>query len=263
MTFPDAPALSVVMTTHHRPLLLERALRSLASQQVQDFEVLVCADESSEATLRAAGRHLRPQDSLIALPGHRGPADTRNFGTRAARGRWVCYLDDDDTFEPGHLARALPLLEQAPSAMHFFNFTRIAEQRDGTTITELRRELVDTGGRDAAHLEVGNFIPNNAFFLPSRIAKCHDFDSRLPSHEDWEHLIGLSRSCDFIHHPQSGPNVHVNEGASRNNDAHRSNGIVLDYLSIYRKWPARSEPVRQARQQTLAHMGINLPASYL
>lgn len=262
-TMPDAPAISVVMSTHHRPHLLRRALQSLQAQSFQDFEVIVCADESSAQTQDAARAGLRPLDSLILLPGHRGPAATRNLGTRVAQGRWICYLDDDDSLEEDYFHRAMEALGHQPGIVHYFNYTWILERREGEAQTELQREIRDTGTQGAQSLEVRNFIPINALFIPAEVAKAHDFDANLGSHEDWDHLIRLARACEFRHHGQTGPNVHVCEGASRNNDALRSGGFVLDYLSIYRKWPSRTDAIRSARRQMLAGHGLDLPEVFL
>ncbi len=253
---------SVVVATHHRPRLLQRALRSLTGQSFQDFEILVCADEATEETLSAAQSVLRPQDSLMALPGHTGPAATRNFGVRAARGRWVCFLDDDDSLGPDYFASAAPLIEAQPLAVHHFDHTLVLESRVDEII-ELRRTRIHSKGRPARALEVHNFIPNNAFFVPAAVAKRHDIDEQLQSHEDWDHLIALSRVCEFVHHGLAGPNVHTSEERSRNKDAKASNSIILDYMSIYRKWPASSGQVRLERREALAALGIDLSPQFL
>ena len=46
----QTPLISVVLTTHFRPQLLARALNSLLAQKVDNFEIIVCADEGSEET---------------------------------------------------------------------------------------------------------------------------------------------------------------------------------------------------------------------
>ena len=45
-----APLFSVIVATHERPALLERALASLAAQTFRDFETIVVSDEPSAAS---------------------------------------------------------------------------------------------------------------------------------------------------------------------------------------------------------------------
>jgi hypothetical protein len=82
------------------------------------------------------------------------------------------------------------------------------------------------------------------------------------SHEDWDWLINLkSRGYDFNFVELScGPNVHIDfSDVTRN----KSPATPLDYLSIYRKWPALDELIRDARAQKLASMGISIEAKFL
>ncbi|HYH65245.1 MAG TPA: glycosyltransferase [Urbifossiella sp.] len=104
---PGAPRVSVVMPVWNAARHLPRALASLRGQTCPDWELLAVddgSDDPSPALLRAAARD-DPRVVALCLPANRGPAAARNAALRRARGEWVTYLDSDDAFEPGHLAR--------------------------------------------------------------------------------------------------------------------------------------------------------------
>lgn len=106
-----APKISVVLTTHLRPHLLPRAMRSVFAQTESDFEVIVVDDNPPEA--RAATVEAlepwrgEPRFRIVTHGEGRNAASARDAGLAAARGLWVTYLDDDDAYVPGKLAAQL------------------------------------------------------------------------------------------------------------------------------------------------------------
>src|SRR5450830_734559 len=98
-----ATLFSIVLTTHLRPKFLERALLSILGQTFADFEIVLVSDESSLGTKEMGMRYLREDDIFLILPNVKGPAETRNAGIHHAKGRYILFLDDDDTFSENFL----------------------------------------------------------------------------------------------------------------------------------------------------------------
>lgn len=88
----DANLLSVVITTKDRPGLLGRALRSVLQQRDVPVDVVV-VDDGSQPPVSPP---VDPRVRLLRNPLARGANAARNAGLAAVRGRWVCFLDDDD-----------------------------------------------------------------------------------------------------------------------------------------------------------------------
>lgn len=105
------PAISVVVPTHNRPVLLAEALASLRAQDFPDWEAIVVDDASTPPVSPDQG------DQRIRVvrqdPG-RGGAAAKNRGIEEARSGIVAYLDDDDLYDPAYLSRALEVLERYP-----------------------------------------------------------------------------------------------------------------------------------------------------
>ncbi len=94
------PLLSIIIPTHNRPQLVMRAVKSALEQTIDELEVIVVDDGSTQPpNLPSDDHRLR----TIRLSKPRGGAAARNVGTEAACGRWVAYLDDDDLLLP-HMA---------------------------------------------------------------------------------------------------------------------------------------------------------------
>lgn len=100
------PLVSVVIPTHDRPEALPRAVASVLAQTMRDLEVVVVDDGSDPPVA------LEP-DPRIRVERHganRGLAASLNTGVRAAQGRWIAQLDDDDLLLPRMLERSLDAL---------------------------------------------------------------------------------------------------------------------------------------------------------
>lgn len=92
MSRPEPPALSIVIPTRDRPMGVRRAVESALGQSRHDLEVIVVDDGSEERVSLPAHDRLR----CVRHAASAGPAGARNAGLRAARGRWIAFLDDDD-----------------------------------------------------------------------------------------------------------------------------------------------------------------------
>lgn len=142
----DVPVVSVIVSTYNRVHYLERALRSVLAQTFADFEVLVCDDASSEdvaGLLAAIGddriRYLRSDANL-------GMAATNVRGYRAARGRYVAHLDDDDEWTPRFLEVLVGKLEQHPECSLAFCDHAVIDG-DSKVDVELSRRGAQEWGR--------------------------------------------------------------------------------------------------------------------
>ena len=119
------PAVSVITPARNAAATLEATIASVAAQTFPDWEMLVADDGSTDATaaIAAAWAAARPAHPPPPRPRRRqgeGPAAARNRAIRAARGRFIAFLDADDRWRPEKLARQLAFMaaEAAP-----FSFT--------------------------------------------------------------------------------------------------------------------------------------------
>ena len=110
------PLLSVVIITRARPELLSACLASVAASRREGMEVLVGINGPEEVSSEAAGRF--PDVRTVPLPGFcRGEA--RNAVAAEARGRWLCFLDDDTVVPAGYFDRLFSLIRDNPEASVF------------------------------------------------------------------------------------------------------------------------------------------------
>jgi hypothetical protein len=95
-----APSFSVVIPTHNRARLVERAVDSALREGA---EVVVVDDASADDTPQAMARLVETQPGVRyeRLAQNRGPCHARNVGIDLATNELVLFLDDDDALMPG------------------------------------------------------------------------------------------------------------------------------------------------------------------
>lgn len=102
---------SVIVPAFCAEAFIARAIASVLAQTVQDFEVIIGADDGQDylAILRAQGIS-DPRLRCVSTGGTgMGSARARNCALSAVKGKWIATLDADDEFFPRHLERLLPL----------------------------------------------------------------------------------------------------------------------------------------------------------
>ena len=105
----EKPLFSVIIPTYDQRLLPE-AVSSVLAQRIADLECIVVDDASPSPV----GGFADSRVTVVRRDRQGGPAAARNTGLRLARGRYVCFLDDDDLYTPDRLNLALEGLQRAP-----------------------------------------------------------------------------------------------------------------------------------------------------
>jgi len=108
---------SCVIPLHNKAPTIRRALRSALAQTHACREILVVDDASEDNGLERVMRLGHPGVRILRRnqPGPGGYA-ARNLAIRAARCRWIAFLDADDFWSPTHLERLIGVLRRRPGA---------------------------------------------------------------------------------------------------------------------------------------------------
>ncbi len=101
---------SVVITTHNRLRLLQRAVQSIYAQTYKDIELIVVDDASDDGT--QAWCEKEPFTYIhISKDESRGGNYARNLGIKASHGEYVSFLDDDDYWLPEKTEKQLGVMK--------------------------------------------------------------------------------------------------------------------------------------------------------
>ncbi len=97
--------IAVVIPVYNGAAFLAEAIDSALAQGDQMLDVLVVDDGSTDASAAVAARYA-PRVRLMQQQ-NRGAAAARNAGVAATAGDFIAFLDADDTWYPGKLAKQL------------------------------------------------------------------------------------------------------------------------------------------------------------
>lgn len=92
--------LSIIIPVYNVEQYLEKCLESIEQQTMKDFEVILVNDGSTDGS-RGICEKYQKRDSRFCLInlGNGGPAHARNVGIKAARGKYLGFVDSDDYIE--------------------------------------------------------------------------------------------------------------------------------------------------------------------
>ena len=95
---------------------LPRSVGSVLAQSFTDWELITVDDGSTDNTLDWLQAHPHPQLRIHIQP-NQGVSAARNAGLAHAQGRYVAFLDADDTWAPDFLTHMVAALETSPDAV--------------------------------------------------------------------------------------------------------------------------------------------------
>lgn len=202
-----APAdlVSIVMrTVGGRPREIHRALQSVATNTWRPLEVVIVyqgPDDGEWADIQALpGEFPALSISPIRNAG-RGDrrAENLNIGWEAAKGRYLGFLDDDDTLEPRHVELLRKAMEDSGRAWAYAQVVLREEDESLQVVAETRPFRRHEFSLKALWEE--NFLPIHSFLIDR--TRLHEslrsmpFCEELDRSEDWDFLLRLA----FHHEP--------------------------------------------------------------
>lgn len=140
------PKVTVYVPCHNYGRYLAEAIESVRSQVLQEWELIVLDDGSSDETSAVAQRYVAQDPQRVRLLRHRLPKGLRQCANRAlalARGEYFVRLDADDYLDESALLVLAGYLDvHRDVALVYPNWTYVAE--DGTHLGVERRKRIGT-----------------------------------------------------------------------------------------------------------------------
>lgn len=98
------PFFSVVIPCYNVENSIEATLQSLQKQTFLDFEIVFVNDGSEDSTLAILNSYNSPVTKRIISQQNLGLGAARNTGIRESNGRYIAFLDGDDSWLPEKLS---------------------------------------------------------------------------------------------------------------------------------------------------------------
>ncbi len=193
------PTVSVVIPVYNRAESITRAIDSVLAQTLDDLEILVVDDASSDATPEIVRQYDDPRVRVFRHETNRGGSAARNTGIEHARGNYVAFLDSDDEWLPQKLEKQVDCLRARSDewVAAYCGFERV---RSGEYKRVRRLLSAIVGTREKNGLEGGVELVDDSLLLRgfstggmstlivtrSVVEAMGGFDESFPRRQDWE-----------------------------------------------------------------------------
>lgn len=106
--------ISIIIPAYNVEKYLSECLDSILSQKVQDYEILIIDDGSTDHTKDIAESYRQKHEDSIWVyeQNNLGPSGARNRGLEEASGEYVLYIDSDDFIGQDTLERLIAKIEK-------------------------------------------------------------------------------------------------------------------------------------------------------
>ncbi|WP_193598471.1 glycosyltransferase family 2 protein [Microbacterium sp. YJN-G] len=198
-----SPRVSVIVRTKDRADFLTRALASITAQTLDNWEAIIINDGGDPIRVAAVVSALRDSTdrARIRVIDHaesRGRWVAANAGVLAASGDYLVLHDDDDSWHPSFLSRAVEYLDRNPERQGVVSRIEIIweQEKDGRFIEDGREEFQAqlTAPLLGDALLFNRFVPIGFLYRRDLHAELGLYDERLPVVGDWDfNLKVLSR----------------------------------------------------------------------
>lgn len=125
----EIPVISVIIPVYNAEKYVGKCLDSVLAQNYKNFEILCFNDGSPDSSLRIL-REYEKKDGRIKVidQENMGVAKTRNKGIKMARGKYLVFVDNDDTVAKDYLEKMLELIEADEADLVIGGFSRVDER---------------------------------------------------------------------------------------------------------------------------------------
>ena len=180
--------ISVVIPLYNKEASIAQSLKSVLSQEYDDFEVVIVDDGSTDGSV---GVVEAINDSRIRLikQENGGPSKARNTGVKNAKGEWVLFLDADDELLTGALTYFAKHISRHDDTS--FIFAPFYSSRCGskTLAFKYQEGMVENSYKE--HF-FGRILPRTGAFVCKRtLCIAEPFDENIRRFEDLEWLYRI------------------------------------------------------------------------
>lgn len=106
--------ISVVLPVYNVSLYIKEALDSILNQTIQDFEIIIIDDCSTDKTIEIVQSFKDARIRIFTKPENKGLIDSLNIGFKAAKGKYIARMDGDDLSDLKRFEKQLYVLENNP-----------------------------------------------------------------------------------------------------------------------------------------------------
>ena len=160
MTDIDIPCISIIVPVYNSEHFLHECISSVLSQSYTNFELILINDGSTDASASICQEYASKDNRIVYFyKKNGGVSSARNLGLANARGKWITFIDSDDTVSKNYLSDLV--------ASIIGEKVLVIQNMDGAGI-QLENKILS--GKDM----IRYYFSHNVSFLTGPVAKIYN-----------------------------------------------------------------------------------------
>lgn len=264
---------SVIVPAYNTRDYIVPALQSVLGQTLEDHEIIVIDDASSDGTSDAVRTINDPRIKLITCSTNGGAAVARNIGLRTARGEWIALLDSDDWYGRRRLEIMVQRASATKSDMYADDilFVRTGQTEPWSSLLRQSGQsfaapfsigpvkFVDSDiyGKPSLHLGLSKPLMRRQFLVGNNLA----YDPNLRMGQDfWLYLNSLAKGARFTVDPEGHYYYRSRPGSLVKQSQVKRLELYCAAAAAFMARPAdkRTAPINRALERSLIAIRRNL-----
>ncbi len=183
------PKVSSIVPVYNTENYIEKCLQSLAKQTMQDFEIIIVNDGSTDNSEAKINKFIQEHQKLnitYLKKENGGLASARNYGVQYAKGEYLSFIDSDDYIEENLYKDLEKYMEEEIDVIKFKMQT---VDEEGKIIEKLDGPVFEKCTGEEAYQKLCTFDlfldPACIYLYKREFFKKNNFQYKLRYHEDF------------------------------------------------------------------------------
>jgi GT2 family glycosyltransferase/glycosyltransferase involved in cell wall biosynthesis len=234
----EKASVSIVMPTFNRATEIRSAIDSVLMQSHKNWELIIVDDGSTDDTALVVKPYLSDKRIQYIQTDHIGVSGARNRGLLSGNGRYVAYLDSDNSWEPHFLRNMIVFMgsQELDAA-----YSGIRSLDDCGNVSCYRGDVFVWSACKQA-----NYVDLNPFMHRRELAISQDkqllFDTNLRRVVDWDFILRLTAEARISYAPFIGVNYYDGAAGNRITKTEYQNGEMPLIIETVRKKHSHRRP---------------------
>lgn len=196
------PLITVIIPSYNHSEYIGYTIRSILAQSLQDFELLIIDDNSSDNSEEVIKKFDDPRIKLITLKENLGICETSNICFEKANGKYLSIIASDDIMFPKNLEKKINFLEKNPRYGAVFSGVEVIDENNKILSKKTKKfeKVFTTENRKRTDWLNHFFYKGNCIAAPTFVTradcikKINGFDALLSQAHDFDMWVKICLS---------------------------------------------------------------------
>ena len=125
----EKPTVDVILPNYNKAQFLEEAINSVINQTYKNWHLFIIDDHSTDNSIKIIKNLQNLKNmTVIKLNKNKGPSFCRNFAMRISKGKYVSFIDSDDSWDNNKLEKQINFMEKNNLKFTYTDYTSFIDK---------------------------------------------------------------------------------------------------------------------------------------